>query len=82
MEEQQPSRSSETQTVGPVKVFFAYVLMAVGLIIASLAGACTVIFSISSPADAFEFILWGVAPILVGIGIFSAGRALGKKNRG
>jgi hypothetical protein len=73
--------------------FFGWLLMAMGGLIALTAGACTLIvggqmiwaslqYAQGIPGSLFLILIFGGVPIMVGIGLFIAGRALARSGGG
>lgn len=71
----------------PALVFFGWLLMGIGGLIAVTAGACTVIFAVPAVQSSLEYpeglpgtllmlFIFGGIPLLFGIALFIAGRAI------
>ena len=72
-----------------MKRLFGGILMAVGILIAGASGLCSLMFLFSSTGSggggefggAGVVLLFGIPPILLGVGMFFAGRALVRSAR-
>lgn len=83
---------SPRQERNPVVVFLGWLLMGIGGLIAVTAGACSAIFAIPAVLSSLEYpgglpgmlvmvLIFGGVPILFGIGLFVAGRAIARPSR-